>query len=95
MNSDMYITIPLTKLLVNPSSRQSNKIRRRLLHEGLKEHICEICKCVEWFGRPVPLELSHKDGNKHNNLLKNLELICPNCHAFTQSYRGRNVGNYS
>ena len=42
----------------------------------------------------IPLELHHKDGNKFNNNLSNLELLCPNCHAFTNTYRTKNIGAY-
>lgn len=94
LTRNMYITIPIGELFVNPSNRQSNKIRRRLLYENLKEYRCERCKLTEWNGDPIPLELSHVDGNKFNNLLSNLELICPNCHAQTESYRGKNIGSY-
>jgi hypothetical protein len=37
-----------------------------------------------------PLELDHIDGDRWNSELSNLRLICPNCHAFTPTYRGRN-----
>jgi predicted RNA-binding Zn-ribbon protein involved in translation (DUF1610 family) len=40
----------------------------------------------------VPIELSHKDGNYLNNKIENLELICPNCHSLTDSYRSLNIG---
>jgi len=45
---------------------------------------------TEWLGRPIPLELHHIDGNRDNNVLENYQLLCPNCHALTDSYRGRN-----
>jgi 5-methylcytosine-specific restriction endonuclease McrA len=70
---------------------QSNKLRTRLINTGVKEHKCEICKLTEWNNFPIPLELNHIDGNKHNHLLENLEIICPNCHAQTSTYRGKNV----
>ena len=38
----------------------------------------------------VPIELSHKDGNFMNNKIENLEIICPNCHSLTDSYKGAN-----
>jgi len=38
----------------------------------------------------VPIELSHKDGDFTNNDINNLELICPNCHSLTDSYKGAN-----
>jgi hypothetical protein len=36
------------------------------------------------------LELHHKDGNHNNNTLENCLLLCPNCHALTDSYCGKN-----
>lgn len=42
-------------------------------------------------GNPIPLELEHKDGDHGNNEISNLEILCPNCHAFTPTYRGKNI----
>jgi hypothetical protein len=53
---------------------------------------CEVCGIREWMGKPAPIELDHKDGNPTNNDLTNLRLICPNCHAQTDFYKGRNIG---
>lgn len=69
---------------------QSNKVRKKLLDEGYKEYKCEGCGLTEWLGEPIPLELHHKDGNHFNNELDNFQLLCPNCHAKTSSYRGKN-----
>ena len=69
---------------------QSNKVRKKHLDEHYKEHKCECCGLSEWLGQPIPLELHHKDGDRNNNTLDNYELLCPNCHAFTDSYRGKN-----
>ena len=44
---------------------------------------------------PIPLELHHKDGNRYNNQLDNLMLLCPNCHALTENYRAKNIKNLS
>lgn len=71
---------------------QSNKLRIRLISEGIFEHKCNNCLNIEWLGKPIPLELEHKDGNSTNHILDNLELLCPNCHAFTDTYRGKNKG---
>jgi hypothetical protein len=38
----------------------------------------------------IPIELSHIDGDFTNNNILNLELICPNCHSLTDSYKGAN-----
>ena len=80
----------LVEYLEKSSDIQTNKIRTRLLEEGYKEHKCECCGLTQWLDNPIPLEVHHKDGNRHNNVLENFELLCPNCHAFTDSYRGKN-----
>lgn len=72
---------------------QTNKIRKKLLEEKIKEHKCEQCGRTTWLDRPIPLELHHIDGNRHNNKIENFMLLCPNCHALTDSYRGKNCKN--
>ena len=76
---------------IKGESVQTNKIRIKLLREGLKEHICECCNNTLWNNVPIPLEVHHKDGNKDNNTIDNLQLLCPNCHALTDNYKGKNT----
>lgn len=71
---------------------QSNKLRKKLIREGLKQEVCESCGNYEWMGKPIPLEVHHVDGDKSNNQLSNLQILCPNCHALTSTYRGKNIG---
>ena len=80
----------LEDYLENSLDIQTNKIRKKLLEEGLKVHKCECCGLETWLGKPIPLEVHHKDGDRSNNDISNFELLCPNCHAFTDSYRGKN-----
>ncbi|TNM37570.1 HNH endonuclease [Nocardioides albidus] len=68
----------------------SYPLKVRLLSEGIFEARCNKCGGTEWLGQPMPLELEHRDGNSNNNALENLELLCPNCHAQTPTYRSRN-----
>ena len=72
----------------------SHKLRMKLLRDGVKKHQCDICKQTEWMSNPIPLELDHIDGNRYNNDMSNLRVLCPNCHAQTETYSGKNVGNY-
>lgn len=58
----------------------------------IRGHQCENCGSKEWMGLPIPLEVDHIDGNATNNDSKNHRLLCPNCHAQTPTYRGRNRG---
>lgn len=80
----------LEEYLANSTDIQTNKIRKKILEEGIKAHRCESCGLETWLGQPIPLEVHHKDGNPSNNTVENFELLCPNCHAFTDSYRGKN-----
>jgi hypothetical protein len=90
------LTLPprkhLEDLLQRGTRVRTNDLRRRLLREGVFEHRCMCCGLTEWQGRPIPLELDHIDGDRANNELGNLRLLCPNCHALTDTYRGRNIG---
>ena len=83
--------VPLMEYLQTSTDIQSNKIRIKLLEEGYKEHRCECCGLETWMNNPIPLELHHKDGNRYNNVLENFQLLCPNCHALTPTYRGKNI----
>lgn len=67
-------------------------LRERLIKTGLKEHKCENPECglTEWHGKPIPLQLHHINGDRTDNRLENLQLLCPNCHAQTDNYSGKN-----
>ncbi|MDX1993356.1 MAG: DUF2116 family Zn-ribbon domain-containing protein [bacterium] len=68
--------------------------RRRILVEEIG-HRCEVCGLSEWMGKPIPIELDHINGDSDNNSRENLRLICPNCHAQTDTYKGANAGKGS
>lgn len=63
-------------------------LRFRILYE--QDNKCNSCGISEWLGEPIILELEHIDGNHYNNVRDNLEMICPNCHSQTSTWRGRN-----
>jgi len=54
---------------------------------------CEICGITEWCGKETPITIDHIDGNPNNNLKENLRLICPNCHAQTETFCSKNSRN--
>ena len=60
---------------------------------NLRGHKCEKCLNEFWNEAKIPLEIHHKDGNNLNNELDNLQLLCPNCHAQTDNWRGKNTQN--
>lgn len=59
----------------------------------IRPHKCEHCGNDTQLGKPIPLEAHHIDGDHLNNELENLQLLCPNCHAQTDSQCGRNIKN--
>jgi hypothetical protein len=83
--------IPLEAILVaNSSYACTAKLRQRLIKAGLKAARCEGCGLSEWQGRPLPLALDHINGVHTDNRLENLRILCPNCHALTDTWCARN-----
>jgi hypothetical protein len=84
---------PLEEILVRDSDYSCTvTLKRRLIQAGLLEARCERCGLVDWLGEPAPLHLDHRNGDRTDHRLKNLRLLCPNCHALTDTYCGRNIG---
>ena len=82
---------PLGEVLVRHRFFSSGKLKRRLVNEGFMKPKCVWCGRKTWRGKPILLELDHIDGDHLNNELSNLRLLCPNCHAQTPTYKGRNA----
>lgn len=64
-----------------------------LLPELLKirERKCECCGLSEWNNLPITLQAHHIDGDRTNNTLENLSLLCPNCHSQTDNFCSKNI----
>lgn len=58
---------------------------------NLRGRKCECCGFTEWLGKPINLEIHHIDGDHNNNELENIQLLCPNCHSYTDNYCGKNM----
>ncbi len=70
-------------------SMKSGTLRIRLIKEGYKKNECEKCHINEWNEEMLVLELDHINGNHKDNHLENLQILCPNCHSQTPTFRGR------
>lgn len=83
------ISKTLDEIMTKDSSYQPYKLLQRLINEGVRERKCECCGNKIWNGIPISLELHHIDGDRSNNTSKNVQILCPNCHAQTDNYRGK------
>ena len=80
------------KILEKRSCLNGTRLLRLLKRFEIKEHRCEICRRDTWNEKEIPLEVDHIDGDHFNNNLTNLRVICPNCHAQTETYCSKNKG---
>jgi hypothetical protein len=91
MKTGHYRQAPLEELLVSDSKCQTYKLKLRLFEVGIKCQACEQCgwsECAQ-DGR-IPVELDHINGDRHDNRLENLRILCPNCHSLQPTHRGKN-----
>ena len=83
--------IPLDEILqgLHPHF-QTLKLKNKLLKEGIFENKCSLCGIHDWQNKTLNMQLDHIDGDSSNHRLDNLRLLCPNCHAQTDTYCGKN-----
>lgn len=68
--------------------RDGASIKKRLLALGVP-HKCSVPECGQlpvWLGKPLVLTIDHIDGDKFNNTLENLRILCWHCHSQTDTY---------
>jgi hypothetical protein len=71
--------------------RSRGHLKSRLRQDGLLPDACEECGLSEWRGRPLTLQLHHRNGDGLDNRIENLMLLCANCHSQTENWGGRNA----
>nr|YP_009184724.1 putative HNH homing endonuclease [Oogamochlamys gigantea]ALO62835.1 putative HNH homing endonuclease [Oogamochlamys gigantea] len=61
---------------------KNNDIIDLLISQKVKNAECECCSAKTWLNLNISpfLELHHKNGNSKDQSLKNLEILCANCH---------------
>ena len=81
----------LEEIFVKNSPVTQKVLRGYVERHKVLEYKCVNCGCDgHWQNGIISLELDHIDGDNINNELTNLRYLCPNCHALTETYRGRN-----
>ena len=79
---------PLETIL--QKSRTRSTIKRRLLAAGKIQNRCDFCGLSEWRGQPLSIQIDHINGIRDDHRLENLRMLCPNCHAQTETYGAKN-----
>lgn len=76
-------------VLVQHDGKQRTRtylLRRALREVGVPEQCAECGVGPEWLGRPMTLEVDHVSGDWRDDRRENLRLLCPNCHATTDTW---------
>ena len=81
----------LDEILIKNSPITQKVLREYVKRHNLLEYKCQTCGCDgNWQNGKISLEIDHINGNNSDDRIENLRYLCPNCHALTETYRGRN-----
>lgn len=81
----------MESVFVKDSKTSRSVIRKNIISKNLIPYVCSFCKNKgEWFGKELSLHLDHINGVNNDNRIENLRFLCPNCHATTSTYVGKN-----
>lgn len=72
----------------------TTSLKEKLYKEGIKSRECELCGQDEmWRGKRMSLILDHINGDKFDNRIENLRIVCANCNATLETNGGKNIKN--
>ena len=82
----------LEEVFIKNSPVTQKVLRGYVERHNLIPYKCQNCGCDgHWQNGIIALEIDHIDGDNTNNEISNLRYLCPNCHALTDTYRGKNI----
>jgi hypothetical protein len=69
----------------------AHQLKRALLEVGVP-YKCDVCRLgPEWNGKPLSLQVDHKNGKRWDSRQSNVRFICHNCHSQTANFGGKNT----
>lgn len=81
----------LEEVFIKNSPVTQKVLRGYIERHNILEYKCQTCGCDgNWQNGVIALEVDHINGDNTDNRIENLRYLCPNCHALTETYRGRN-----
>lgn len=89
----IHIDLELCRKCKKEEDILTGKITHILLKKWMIDkygYKCMRCKISSWLGEDLCLDMHHIDGNRNYNIPDNVELLCPNCHSQTDTYKAKN-----
>ena len=81
----------LEEVFIENSPVTQKVLRGYVERHNILEYKCQKCGCDgHWQDGIISLEIDHINGDNTDNRIENLHYLCPNCHALTETYRGKN-----
>lgn len=82
----------LKEVMIEDSNYSSLLLKKRLIKEGILDYKCVWCGNEGiWNEKEVTLQMDHINGNRTDQRLDNLRILCPTCHSYTVTFRGKNM----
>ena len=73
------------------SSASATYVKSLIIRKQLLPYKCSVCNMNPiWNGKELKLQMDHINGNRKDQRLENLRMICPNCHSQTETFGSKN-----